>query len=106
MTDLTITPGCTVLIAGFDDIPSHQFLVDEVFEDCITGTALTGPLAGEYGEPDIALVLQVLVETNLSRAGVREGLSPCPSLALLTKSQPITQTRAIAPERRRHVTSD
>ena len=50
----------TVLIAGFDDIPSHQFLVEEVFEDCITGTALTGPLAGEYGEPDIALVLQVL----------------------------------------------
>ena len=60
MTDLTITPGSIVLIAGFDDIPSHQFLVGEVFEDCITGTALTGPLAGEYGEPDIALVLQVL----------------------------------------------
>ena len=46
MTDLTITPGSTVLIAGFDDIPSHQFLVDEVLKDCITGTALTGPLAG------------------------------------------------------------
>ncbi|MDA9235533.1 hypothetical protein OAC29_03600 [Planktomarina temperata] len=60
MTNLTITPGCNVLIAGFDDIPSHQFLVQEVFEDCITGTALTGPLAGEYGEPDIALVLRVL----------------------------------------------
>ena len=49
-----------MLIAGFDEIPSHQFLVQEVFEDCITGTALTGPFAGEYGEPDIALVLQVL----------------------------------------------
>ena len=60
MTDLTITPGCVVLLAGFDDIPSHQFLVDEVLKDCITGTALTGPLAWEYGEPDIALVLQVL----------------------------------------------
>jgi hypothetical protein len=60
MTDFTITPGCTVLVDGFDDIPAHQFQVDEVFEDCITGTALTGPLAGEYGEPDIALVLQVL----------------------------------------------
>ena len=60
MTDLTITPGCIVLIAGFDDIPSHQFLVEEVLKDCITGTALTGPLTGEYGEPDIALVLQVL----------------------------------------------
>jgi hypothetical protein len=55
-----ITTGSTVLIAGFDDIPSHQFLVEEVFEDCITGTALTGPLAGEYGEPDIELVLRVL----------------------------------------------
>jgi hypothetical protein len=60
MTDLTITPGCIVLIAGFDDIPSHQFLVEEVLKDCITGTALTGPLTGEYGEPDIALVLRVL----------------------------------------------
>ena len=60
MTDLNITSGSTVLIAGLDDIPSHQFLVEEVFEDCITGTALTGPLAGEYGEPDIELVLRVL----------------------------------------------
>ena len=60
MTNITITPGCVVLLAGFDDIPSHQFLVEEVFQDCITGTALTGPLAGAYGEPDIALVLQVL----------------------------------------------
>ena len=60
MTDLTITPGSIVLIAGFDDIPEHSFRVEEAFEDCITGTALTGPLAGEYGEPDIALVLRVL----------------------------------------------
>ena len=62
MTERTtpITPGCTVLLAGFDEIPSHQFLVEEVFQDCITGTALTDPLAGEYGEPDIALVLRVL----------------------------------------------
>jgi hypothetical protein len=60
MADLTITPGSIVLIAAFDDIPEHSFLVEEVFEDCITGIALTGPLAGEYGEPYIALVLQVL----------------------------------------------
>jgi hypothetical protein len=60
MTNPTITPGCVVLLASFDDIPTHQFLVEDVFEDCITGIALTGPLAGEYGEPDIALVLQVL----------------------------------------------
>ena len=60
MTDLTITPGSTVLIAGFDDIPAHQFLVEEVHENCITGMALTGPLAGEYGDPDLDLVVRVL----------------------------------------------
>ena len=60
MADLPITPGSTVLIAGIDEIPTYQFLVEEVFEDRITGTALTGPLAGEYGEPNIALVLRVL----------------------------------------------
>ena len=60
MTNPTITPGCVVLLASFDDIPTHQFLVEDVFEDCITGTALTGPLAGEYGEPDIPLVIKVL----------------------------------------------
>jgi hypothetical protein len=60
MTNPTITPGCLVLIASFDDIPEHSFLVDEVFEDCITGITQTGPLAGAYGEPDLALVLRVL----------------------------------------------
>ena len=66
MTDLTITPGCTVLIAGFDDIPAHQFLVEEVFEDCITGTALTGPLAGEYGEPDREMIVEVICQGTTS----------------------------------------
>ena len=56
-----LRPGCIVLIAGFDDIPEHQFQVEEVFEDLVTGTALTGPFAGEYGEPDIELVLRVLL---------------------------------------------
>ena len=56
-----IMPGCKVLLAGFDDIPEHAFLVEEVFEDLVTGTALIGPFAGEYGEPDIALVLRVLL---------------------------------------------
>ena len=65
MSELNITPGCVVLIKGFDDIPAHQFLVDEVFDDFITGKALTGPLAGEYGEPEITLVLDVL-------SGIRE----------------------------------
>ena len=67
MSEFIITPGCVVLIKGFDDIPAHQFLVDEVFDDFITGKALTGPLAGEYGEPEMTLVLEVL-------PGSREGL--------------------------------
>ena len=69
MSELLITPGCVVLIKGFDDIPAHQFLVDEVFDDFITGTALTGPLAGEYGEPEITLVLEVL---SVSREGLQD----------------------------------
>ena len=32
MADITITPGSTVPIAGFDDIPEHSFCVEEVFE--------------------------------------------------------------------------
>ena len=66
MSELIIASGCVVLIEGFDDIPAHQFLVDEVFDDFITGTALTGALAGEYGEPELTLVVEVL-------SGSREG---------------------------------
>ena len=49
-----------MLIAGFDDIPEHQFQVDEVYEDLVTGTVLTGQLAGEYGEPEIELITAVI----------------------------------------------
>ena len=52
----TLRPGAIVVIAAFDDIPEHLFRIDEVYEDCITGIALSGPLEGEYGEPDIALI--------------------------------------------------
>jgi hypothetical protein len=46
-----------VLIAGFDDIPTHRFEVAFVFDDCIGGYSLEGPLAGEYGEPELDMVL-------------------------------------------------
>ena len=46
---LEIKPGDVVVIGGFDDIPEHQFQVEEVFDDLVTGIALTGHLAGEYG---------------------------------------------------------
>jgi hypothetical protein len=58
-----LTPGCIVLIAAFDDVPEHEFEVEEVFEDLVTGVALTGPLAGEYGEPDLEMILRVLSPT-------------------------------------------
>jgi hypothetical protein len=61
--DLPLTPGSVVLIAAFDDVPEHSFCVEEVFEDYVTGIALTGPLAGEYGEPDLTLILRVLPGT-------------------------------------------
>jgi hypothetical protein len=58
-----LAPGCIVLIAAFDEVPEHQFEVEEVFEDLVTGVALTGPLAGEYGEPDLEMILRVLSTT-------------------------------------------
>ena len=60
MTCLKIRPGDIVVIKGFDDIPEHRFRVAEVYEDLVTGTALTGPLAGEYGEPEIERITAVI----------------------------------------------
>ena len=60
MQTLEIKPGDVVVIGGFDDIPDHQFQVEEVYEDLVTGTVLTGPLAGEYGEPDIEMIVEVI----------------------------------------------
>ena len=56
---MTIEPGSIVTIMAFDDVAEHQFRVDEVFEDGVGGIALTGPLAGEYGEPDWSLIKEV-----------------------------------------------
>ena len=61
-----LCPGCIVLIAGFDDIPEHEFRIDEVYEEFVTGMALSGPFAGEYGEPGIKLVLRVLSQDGKS----------------------------------------
>lgn len=58
-----LTPGCVVLISAFDDVPEHEFEVEEVLDDLVTGVALTGPLAGEYGEPDLEMILRVLSPT-------------------------------------------
>ena len=59
-------PGDVVLIAAFDDVPEHWFRVDEVFEDCVTGVAVTGPLAGEYGEPDRSMIVRVVSDDEVA----------------------------------------
>ena len=48
-----------VVIKAFDEWPEHLFQVWEVFDDCITGYSITGPLEGVYGEPAIDLILRV-----------------------------------------------
>ena len=63
---LEIKPGDVVVIGGFDDIPEHQFQVEEVYEDLVTGTVLTGPLSGEYGEPDIEMIVEVISQGTTS----------------------------------------
>lgn len=53
---MELREGDTVLVSAFDDVPQHLFLIQSVEEDCVTGFALTGPLAGSYGEPPIELI--------------------------------------------------
>ncbi|MDB2502187.1 hypothetical protein N9W95_02185 [Paracoccaceae bacterium] len=62
MRQLDIKPGCIVLIAGFDDIPEHEFRVEEIYEEFVTGMALSGPFAGEYGELDKEMITAVITQ--------------------------------------------
>jgi hypothetical protein len=66
-------PGDVVLIAAFDEVPEHLFQVDEVLEDCVTGMALTGPLQGEYGEPELSMIIRVL-DPDEARQGTQQSL--------------------------------
>ena len=52
--------GVVVVIAAFDDVPEHRFRIDTVEEDCVTGVALTGPLADTYGEPQIEMIYAII----------------------------------------------
>ncbi|MGH1467234.1 MAG: hypothetical protein ACRBBQ_17940 [Cognatishimia sp.] len=54
-----VKPGDIVVLAASEDWPEHRFRVDYVFDDCLGGYSLTGPFAGEYGEPEVALVIRV-----------------------------------------------
>jgi hypothetical protein len=53
-------PGDMVVIAAFDDVPEHLFRVDEILDDCVTGVAVSGPLEGEYGEPELGQIVRVV----------------------------------------------
>jgi hypothetical protein len=57
-----------VLIRAFDDVPEHVLELHTIEDGLVTGMALTGPLAGEYGEPDIELVLRVLSADSNGRS--------------------------------------
>ncbi len=60
-------PGDVVVIGAFDDVPEHWFQVEDVLDDCITGVALTGPLAGEYGEPELDMVIRVVTAEEVQQ---------------------------------------
>lgn len=53
-------PGDVLMIRAFDELPEHLFRIETVEEDHVTGVALTGPLAGAYGEPDVSMIIKVL----------------------------------------------
>ncbi|MDP2579337.1 hypothetical protein Q8W37_05285 [Shimia thalassica] len=42
--------GDIATIAAGEDWPEHLFRVDWIFDDCVGGYSLTGPLEGEYGK--------------------------------------------------------
>ena len=54
-----LAPGMRAVICAFDDIPEHIFEIFEVYGDCVGGYSRTGLLAGEYGEPDLSMILRV-----------------------------------------------
>ena len=61
-------PGDVVVLRAFDDLPEHEFRIEEVLDDCVTGVALTEPLAGEYGEPERSMIVRVLGQQGSSES--------------------------------------
>ena len=57
---MDIRPDDIVVIRAVEDEwPEHLFRVTDVWEDCVGGISLNGPLKDEYGEPEYALILRV-----------------------------------------------
>ena len=67
MGQLDIRPGTILLIEGFDDIPEHEFLIEEIYEEFVTGMALSGPFAGEYGEPDKETIVKLISQGTTAK---------------------------------------
>lgn len=55
-----VISGSVVVLKALDEVPPHLFRVDSIVDDTLCGVALTGPLAGEYGEPDKELVDRII----------------------------------------------
>jgi hypothetical protein len=53
----TYQEGDIVIIKAGEDWPEHLFRVHAIYPDCLSGYSITGPLAGEYGEPAFDLIL-------------------------------------------------
>ena len=67
MTQWHLKEDDVVVLRRLDDIPQHLFQVWEVYDDCITGYSITGPLKGVYGEPGLELILQVHARSSEGR---------------------------------------
>ena len=59
MEPLNLKEDDVVVIRAGDDWPEHLFRVWEIYDDCITGYSISGPLNGVYGEPGLDLILRV-----------------------------------------------
>ena len=67
MGQLDRRPGCIGLIECFDDIPEHEFRIAEIYEEFVTGMALSGPFAGEYGEPDKEMIVKLISQGTTAK---------------------------------------
>jgi hypothetical protein len=50
-----------MLVPGWEE---HYFLVEEVFDDLVSGYSLTGSLKDVYGEPELGLIKKVYREVK------------------------------------------
>jgi hypothetical protein len=72
---MKVKPGDIVVIKSYNEAfkesplaselegwEEHFFLVDEVYDDLVTGRSISGVLSGTYGEPDFTLIKKVYSE--------------------------------------------